>query len=89
MTAPSCLACLDTGHVCENHSDHPWAPIAGGEECCGGAGMPCPKCCGGDGDEAWEKAAPGMTSIVEAFVPRKDRRGDGTHPALLPPSSWN
>lgn len=78
-----CSACLDTGHVCENHPDHPWAPIAGGEECCGGAGMPCPRCCA-DGDEAWSKASTGLVSIVESFVPIKDRQGNGDHPFLLP-----
>lgn len=52
---PRCLACRDTGYVCENHPDRLWAP-----ECCAvppnvdecehgacqcGAGMPCPACC--------------------------------------------
>jgi hypothetical protein len=37
-----CVACLDTGHVCENHPHLPWEHPEG----CGcGAGMPCPACC--------------------------------------------
>ena len=37
-----CLLCEDTGWVCENHPDQ---PFAGPHACrCGGAGMPCPKC---------------------------------------------
>lgn len=40
-----CPDCLDTGHVCEDHPHHPWAGTADVEECCGGAGMPCPSCC--------------------------------------------
>lgn len=59
-----CPACADTGHVCENHPDHPWAELAGGEPCCGGAGMPCPACC---------SPIPGTHSITEAFVPDRMR----------------
>lgn len=62
MNEPRCETCLDTGHVCENHPDHAWAYLADVEECCGGAGMPCPDCC---------SAIPmdGRHSIVEAFTP--------------------
>lgn len=61
-----CPACLDTGHVCENHPDHPWAELAGGVECCGGAGMPCPRCCS-------PIPMDGTTSIVVAFTPDRLR----------------
>lgn len=36
---PDCPLCLGSGHVCEDHPDSPWR----GGECCGAAGMPCPK----------------------------------------------
>ena len=42
---PDCGTCVGTGHVCENHPDRPWAGMTGEPECCGGAGMPCPRCC--------------------------------------------
>lgn len=62
-----CPTCLDTGHVCENHPDRPWAYIARErhpevEECCGGAGMACPACCS-------PIPTDGTRSIVEAFTP--------------------
>lgn len=42
-----CTACLDTGHVCEEHPNLPWpgggASVAGCD--CGAAGMPCQRCC--------------------------------------------
>jgi len=59
-----CVACLDTGHVCENHPDMPWPGIAPVEECCGGAGMPCLVCCD-------PIPMDGTHSILEAFTPRK------------------
>ncbi len=61
-----CPNCLNTGHACENHPDKPWAYLTGPHPTacdCGGAGMPCPTCCGpvpGDGRH----------SIREAFIPR-------------------
>lgn len=58
----ACVACHDTGHVCENHPSHPWAPLAGGEECCGGAGMPCPACCSPVPED-------GSHRVGEAFTP--------------------
>lgn len=60
--SPRCPTCLDTGHVCENHPDRAWAVLADVEECCGGAGMPCPACCS-------PVAEDGTHSIVEAFTP--------------------
>lgn len=66
-----CPTCLDSGHVCENHPDHVWFGLAPEinertgetiEECCGGAGMPCPVCCSSIPED-------GRHSIVEAFVP--------------------
>ena len=39
-----CHRCQDARWVCENHPDNPWG--AGHGECCGGAGVPCPKACG-------------------------------------------
>lgn len=59
-----CPHCLDDGHVCEDHPDYPWAVKVEGHdgEACGGAGMPCPRCCS-------EIPADGSTSIAVAFVP--------------------
>lgn len=62
-----CPACWDTGHVCENHPDRPWAGIADVVECCGGAGMPCPLCCS-------EVPRDGRHSIVESFTPDRLRQ---------------
>lgn len=62
-----CGNCADSGYVCENHPEHPWAGMVGGEECCGGAGMPCPLCC----DPIPED---GTVSIVAAFTPRHRRK---------------
>jgi hypothetical protein len=66
MSEPLCANCLDTGHVCENHPDRPWAGIADVEACCGGAGMPCPTCCSPIPQD-------GTHSIVEAFTPTGSR----------------
>lgn len=42
MTAqPKCLNCESTGWVCENHPHVSWGE---GDNCCGGAGDPCPVC---------------------------------------------
>jgi hypothetical protein len=60
-----CPHCNDTGHVCENHPEHAWAGITGGEECCGGAGMPCQLCCDPPRDGE---------SVIAAFTPRKFRQ---------------
>jgi bifunctional non-homologous end joining protein LigD len=70
MEKPACSTCLDTGHVCENHPDLPWAGIVGdggyacgdGARDCHGAGMPCPDCCSPIPED-------GTRSIVEAFTP--------------------
>jgi hypothetical protein len=35
---PNCKLCGGEGWVCEDHADKPWV---NGNECCGGAGMPC------------------------------------------------
>lgn len=73
---PICAVCLDTGHVCENHPDRPWAGIAGhdapnacgdGSQDCGGAGMPCPACCSPIPED-------GRHRIGEAFTPDRLRR---------------
>ena len=43
---PGCGGCRDTGTVCENHPDRPWAGLGAGPGACEcGAGMPCPACC--------------------------------------------
>ena len=68
MTVLRCATCLDTGHVCENHPGHAWAGMAAVDECCGGAGMPCPVCCS-------EIPMDGSRSIVEAFTPDWMRDG--------------
>lgn len=47
-----CTTCADCRWVCENHPNVPWAGLTGGEECCGGAGMPCPDC--NFSDPPWE-----------------------------------
>lgn len=39
-----CKTCLGHEWVCEIHRDTPWAGLAGGEPCCGGAGAPCGSC---------------------------------------------
>ena len=41
-----CAICAGTGWVCENHNDKPWSGGMPDDfvSCCGGAGMPCPKC---------------------------------------------
>jgi hypothetical protein len=41
---PKCKNCQDVRWTCENHQDVPWAGMTNEPECCGGAGMPCPKC---------------------------------------------
>jgi hypothetical protein len=66
-----CPHCLDDGHVCEDHPDYPWAVKVEGHdgEACGGAGMPCPRCCSGIPQD-------GTTSIAVAFVPDWKRRRD-------------
>lgn len=61
-----CRHCLNGGHVCENHPEHPWAGEVGGEECCGGPGMPCPSCCD-------SIPMDGSHRIGEAFTPRHVR----------------
>lgn len=38
---PECKNCDSLGWVCENHPDVSWGE---GDECCGGAGMPCSEC---------------------------------------------
>lgn len=59
-----CLNCLDTGMVCENHPDKPWAGVIDAERACcpDGVGMPCRTCCSPIPED-------GTTSITEAFVP--------------------
>lgn len=41
-----CDRCANTGWVCEEHNDKPWAGLMPDDfvRCCGGAGMPCPSC---------------------------------------------
>lgn len=70
-----CLNCRDTGHVCENHPDRPWAGLVGhvegacgdGYAGCGGAGTPCPACCSPIPED-------GTHRIGEAFTPDRQRR---------------
>lgn len=62
---PRCPACLDEGHVCEDHPDKPWEGIWGtveGHREHGGVGMPCPRCCP-------DITQDGTASITAAFVP--------------------
>lgn len=54
-----CSSCGDCFWVCENHPDTPWGE---GDECCGGAGMPCPKCNPSDYDNP-PKPLAGSTMI--------------------------
>lgn len=62
-----CSNCRDTGHVCENHPEKPWAGLADGDTACEcGAGMPCPSCCSPIPQD-------GTTSITQAFVPDRLR----------------
>lgn len=58
-----CGRCLNGGLVCENHPEHPWAGEVGGEECCGGAGMPCVACCD-------PIPMDGTHQVSEVFTPR-------------------
>lgn len=75
-----CGACLDSGWVCEAHVTHPWAAVAGGDECCKGAGRPCPACNKGEvpfmppgGKIIWINAqeldADGVAPEGSTFVP--------------------
>lgn len=65
ITAVACANCCDTGHVCENHPDHPWGGLAvTSTACVCGAGMPCPSCC----DPIPED---GSASISAAFTTRR------------------
>jgi hypothetical protein len=64
-----CAHCLDEGHVCEDHPDHPWEGTAGpvpGHAEHGGAGEPCSYCCS-------QIPQDGTHSIEEAFVPDRFR----------------
>lgn len=62
-----CKACLDTGHVCENHPGRPWDGVVAHADACGcGAGMPCPACC-------ILLPQNGVHSILENFIPIKYR----------------
>lgn len=54
----SCEICLGELWVCENHPEMPWGE---GEECCGGAGMPCP--CN---TERPPRMPPGTTILAES-----------------------
>jgi bifunctional non-homologous end joining protein LigD len=60
-----CAICRDTGWVCEDDADRPWA---GSQACdCGGAGMPCPAC--NPCDEGSPPRPPeGYPRIVEAAL---------------------
>lgn len=53
-----CIACLDTGHVCENHSNRQWPDV-----CDCGAGMPCLLC-------TTSVPQDGTHSILDNFIPR-------------------
>jgi hypothetical protein len=59
----TCLNCQDQRWVCENHERKPWDPD--GEQCCGGAGMPCPMCNHSDRDNP-PALPPGMI-VLETF----------------------
>lgn len=61
-----CPACHDSGYVCENHPELPWAGVSSACDCaceCG-AGMPCPGCC---------SPIPEGVSIGWAFMPDRLR----------------
>jgi hypothetical protein len=57
-----CRRCQDARWVCENHPDRPWGHHP--DDCCGGAGMPCPDC------NAVKGERPKMSAD---FVPALDR----------------
>jgi hypothetical protein len=75
---PNCVACQDSGHVCENHPTMLWGGLCCndaavyGVNCphgacgCGGAGRPCPACCSPIPPDA-------TRSILEAFTPDRLR----------------
>jgi hypothetical protein len=73
-----CPHCLDDGHVCENHPDYPWGVKVEGHdgEACGGAGMPCPRCCS-------EIPEDDRISITLAFVPDWKRPREACGPRCL------
>jgi hypothetical protein len=58
-----CHRCQDARWVCENHPDKPSGSKS--DECCGGAGMPCPDC---NLPRAGERPA-----ISADFIPAFDR----------------
>ena len=59
-----CPSCRNTGHVCENHPDHPWGGISDAPNACAcGAGMPCPEC-------TTPVPQDGTHSITDCFVSR-------------------
>ena len=66
-----CQRCQDARWVCENHPDKSWG--RGQDECCGGAGMPCPDC-----NERHDGERPAMS---DDFIPAFDRdKGQCTDP---------
>ena len=63
-----CVSCEDTGTVCEEHPYLPWSGTSDSRAACncGGAGMPCPKCCSLVPEN-------GRYSVLEPFIPDKFR----------------
>lgn len=55
-----CPTCKGEMWVCENHPDVPWD--GGDQNCCGGAGAPCPRCNPCD-ENTPPKMPPGTTII--------------------------
>lgn len=68
----TCTNCGGERWVCENHSNMPWT----GElnECCGGAGMPCPAC----NTASPPAMSPGSVTLWSVF----EEEGDGTFEGL-------
>jgi hypothetical protein len=65
-----CPVCDDTGWVCENHPQRPFAMFSARVDACEcGAGMPCQICAPADGSLALPRRG--------GFDPRLDMRGKG------------
>lgn len=69
MTDVTCPTCKGERWVCEDHPDVPWN---GDQECCRGAGMPCPACNASNDRSKPPAMPPGFVTIHSASD------GDGT-----------
>jgi hypothetical protein len=86
-----CEHCAGTGWVCENHPDRPWDKnLRNGCEC--GAGEPCARCNGAEGEapdiralfETIEIAAPEVTLPRGAYVAIWDAPDEAEHYGQCP-----